>query len=136
MNTDLLTERLKSLGFHLTSNLIEGILEDASKDNVSYSDFLNTVLLQEIENKERINLDRRLKKSKLPFYKKIEDFDFDFQSSISERRIKEAMTCPFHPKWREYITLGPARGWKDSLSYWFNNRSDRTRKYSLLYKMR
>ena len=93
MNTDLLTERLNSVGFHLTSNLIEGILEDASKDNVSYSDFLNTVLLQEIENKERINLVRRLKKSKLPLYKKIEDFDFDFQSSISERRIKEAMTC-------------------------------------------
>ncbi|PFN79053.1 AAA family ATPase [Bacillus sp. AFS076308] len=107
MNTDLLTERLKSVGFHLTSNRIEGILEDASKDNVSYSDFLNIVLLQEIESKERQNLERRLKKSKLPFYKKIEDFDFEFQTSVNERRVKEVMTCRFIQNGENILLLGP-----------------------------
>jgi len=48
MNTDLLTERLEKIGWQLSANQLEGILEDASKNNVAYSDFLNSILMTEI----------------------------------------------------------------------------------------
>lgn len=69
MNAQLLTERLKKVGLAYTANQLDGILDDASKHNVTYSDFLNTLLLQEIEHKERIAFESRMKRSKLPFYK-------------------------------------------------------------------
>jgi hypothetical protein len=62
---------------------------------MSFSDFLNSLLLEEIESKEKLNLGRRVKNSKLPFYKKIENFDLKFQTSICESRVKEVMTCRF-----------------------------------------
>ncbi|WP_323368631.1 hypothetical protein [Radiobacillus deserti] len=52
MNTDLLVEHLQQIGWHYTADQIDGLLEDASKNNVPYSDFLITVLSQEIEQKE------------------------------------------------------------------------------------
>ncbi|WP_279626552.1 ATP-binding protein [Halobacillus karajensis] len=68
------------------------MLEDASKNNVPYSDFLITLLSQEIEQKEKAALDKRLKKAKLPYIKSIHDFDFSFQPSIDERRVKEVLS--------------------------------------------
>lgn len=49
MMNELLIERLKKLGWHHTAHQLDSLLEDASRDNVSYSEFLNTIVLQEIE---------------------------------------------------------------------------------------
>uniref|UniRef100_UPI001FAD730A ATP-binding protein n=1 Tax=Bacillus litorisediminis TaxID=2922713 RepID=UPI001FAD730A len=81
MNNELLTERLLQIGFSITAHQIEAILEDASKNNVPYSEFLDTLLKQEIKFLEAKALDRRVSKAKLPYIKRIEDFDFTFQSS-------------------------------------------------------
>ena len=87
MNAQLITERLKNVGLVYIANQLDGILEDVSKHNVTYSEFLNTLLQHEIEHKEGAALETRIKKSKLPFHKTIEDFDFSFQPSVSERRV-------------------------------------------------
>ena len=51
MNAQLITERLKKVGLVYIANQLDGILEDASKHNVTYSEFLNTLLQHEIEHK-------------------------------------------------------------------------------------
>lgn len=107
MNTKLLTERLHRVGFSITAQQIEAILEDASKHNVPYSEFLDTLLKQEIEAVEQKSLNRRIKKAKLPFTKRIQDFDFEFQSSVSERRVKDLMTGRFIENGDNIILLGP-----------------------------
>lgn len=45
-----------------------------------------------LNTKKVQRLETRIKKSKLPFHKTIEDFDFSFQPSVSERRVKEVIT--------------------------------------------
>ncbi|WP_088103053.1 IS21-like element helper ATPase IstB [Halalkalibacter urbisdiaboli] len=107
MNNELLTERLHAVGFTITAQQIEAILEDASKHNVPYSEFLDTLLKQEIELLENKDLERRINKAKLPYLKRIEDFDFAFQTSVSERRIKEIMTCRFIDNGDNILLLGP-----------------------------
>lgn len=107
MNTQLLTERLHRVGFSITAQQIEAILEDASKHNVPYSEFLDTLLKQEIEVMEQKSLDRRIKKAKLPYMKRIQEFNFEVQSSVSERRIKEMMTCRFIENGDNILLLGP-----------------------------
>ncbi|WP_394235853.1 IS21-like element helper ATPase IstB [Niallia oryzisoli] len=107
MNNELLTERLLQVGFTITAQQIEAILEDASKDNVPYSEFLDTILKQEIHLLESNALERRINKAKLPYHKRIEDFDFSFQTSVSEKRIKEIMTCRFINNGDNILLLGP-----------------------------
>lgn len=107
MMNELLIERLKKLGWHHTAHQLDNLLEDASRDNVSYSEFLNTVVLQEIEYQESQQLEKRMKRAKLPYIKTIHDFDFSFQPSISEKRVKETLTCRFIANGENRILLGP-----------------------------
>ncbi|QSS99774.1 ATP-binding protein [Pontibacillus sp. ALD_SL1] len=107
MNTTVLVERLKQLGWSYTADQLDGILEDSSKDNVSYSTFLYTLLSKEIEHREETELNKRIKKSKLPYIKTIHDFDFAFQPSIDEKRIKEVLTGRYIHHGENIILLGP-----------------------------
>ncbi|MEB1809676.1 MULTISPECIES: IS21-like element helper ATPase IstB [Exiguobacterium] len=107
MNTDLLTERLEKVGWQLSANQLEGILEDASKNNVAYSDFLNSILMTEIEHRESTELSKRIKRARLPYFKTLEDFDFAFQPSINEKRVREVMTCRFIDNGFNVLLLGP-----------------------------
>lgn len=119
MSTQLLIERLEKLGWHHTANQIHGLLEDASKDNVPYSEFLDTVLLNEIEKRESLALEKRIQKARLPYQKTIHDFDFSFQPSISEKRVKEVLTCRFIENGENVLLLGPPGVGKTHLSIAF-----------------
>ncbi|MEK3888429.1 IS21-like element helper ATPase IstB [Bacillus sp. FSL K6-3431] len=103
----LLEERLSQLGWHHTASQLDDIVENASTNNVSYFDFLDTVVLQEWETREANLLEKRIKRSKLPYTKTIHDFDFSFQPSISEQRVKETLTCRFIANGENRILLGP-----------------------------
>ncbi|MFK3937621.1 IS21-like element helper ATPase IstB [Alkalihalobacillus sp. NPDC078783] len=107
MNTNLLVERLEEIGWHYTADHIDGLLEDASKNNVPYSDFLITVLSKEMEQKEKAAFNKRLQKAKLPFTKSIHDFDFSFQPSIDERRVKDVLTGRYIHNGDNILLLGP-----------------------------
>lgn len=107
MNTNLLVERLEQIGWYHTADQIDGLLEDASKNNVPYSDFLITVLSQEIEQKEKAAFDKRVTKAKLPYIKSIHDFDFSFQPSIDERRVKEVLSGRYIHNGDNILLLGP-----------------------------
>ena len=102
-----LIERLKKLGWHHTANQLDSLLEDASKDNVSYSEFLHTIVLHETEQQDSDQLEKRMKRAKLPYTKTIHDFDFTFQPSLSEKRVKETLTCRFIANGENRILLGP-----------------------------
>ncbi|WP_256855876.1 ATP-binding protein [Terribacillus halophilus] len=70
-------------------------------------DFLITLLLQEIEQKEKAALDKCLKKEKLPYVKSIHDFDSSSQLSIDERRVKEVLTGRYIHNGDNILLLGP-----------------------------
>lgn len=103
----LLEERLAQLGWQHTANQLDDLVEDASINNVSYFDFLDMVVLREWENRETSLLAKRIQRSKLPYTKTIHDFDFSFQPSVSEQRVKETLTCRFIPNGENRILLGP-----------------------------
>lgn len=90
MTTQLIIERLIKGGWHHTADQIDGLLEDASKHNVPYSEFLNTLLLHEIEKREASALQKRIQHAKLPFHKTIYEFDSvkkrEFQYVIDSKR--------------------------------------------------
>lgn len=103
----ILEQRLKTLGWQRTALQLDELIETASANNVSYFDFLDTLVKQEWEEREATELAKRIQKAKLPYSKTIHEFDFTFQPSISEQRVKETCTCRYIANGENRIILGP-----------------------------
>src|SRR3954471_10814601 len=102
-----LEEQLENLGWQETANQLDDLLENASKNNVSYFDFLHTLVLKESEARQANLLSKRMKSARLPYMKIIHDFDYAFQPSVSEQRVKETLTCRYIANGENRILLGP-----------------------------
>lgn len=102
-----LEERLHQLSWHLTAHQLDGLVEDASKNNVSYLEFFHTLVSLEWENRQSGQLAKRIQRARLPYTKTIHDFDFSFQPSISEQRVNETLTCRYIANGENRILLGP-----------------------------
>lgn len=100
-------EHLRHLRLYKVHGLLESSLEEASRDNLSYSDFLDNLLCQEIAAKTEKNVAMRTSMAKFPFVKTLESFDFNFQPSIDKKRIKELAACRFIANGENVILLGP-----------------------------
>jgi DNA replication protein DnaC len=73
----------------------------------TYLGFLNELLNAEIQEKRRRSEETRIKLSRLPHRKTLEEFDFSFQPSIDVRQIKELSTLAFIARDENVIFLGP-----------------------------
>jgi len=100
-------EHLKHLKLHRIHEQLESRLEDASKDSLSYSDFLDRLLCEEICAKKEKNILMGTSMARFPFVKTLESFDFAFQPSIDKKRIKELAACRFIANGENVILLGP-----------------------------
>ncbi len=63
--------------------------EEASKHNISYLEFLDKLLQEELAAKWDRYVRTRTRLANLPFHKTLDQFDFRFQPSIDERRIRD-----------------------------------------------
>ena len=72
-------ENLKTLKLYKINDLLESTLEEASKNNLPYSDFLDNLLSEEVSSKKEKNIAMRTSMAKFPFIKTLESFDFNFQ---------------------------------------------------------
>lgn len=81
--------------------------EDAAKNNLSYLEFLDKLLQEELAAKHNRYLKTRTRLAKLPYHKTMDQFDFEFQPSIDERRIRDLATLRFVEHQENVILLGP-----------------------------
>jgi DNA replication protein DnaC len=68
------------------------LLEQADKQDRSYTDFLEDLLSRESQAKGAKHLAMRLAMARFPFQKTLEHFDFKFQPSIDAKVLRELAT--------------------------------------------
>jgi DNA replication protein DnaC len=102
-----LQETLGALALTAVEGRLEGLLEQAAKNERSYGDFLLDVLTTEVEARRQRYLKTRLQLAHLPYVKTFEQFDFSFQPSIDERQVRELRTLRFVHEASNVILLGP-----------------------------
>ena len=97
MNTPIerLQTALEALGLKAVEARLENLLEQASKKEPSYADFLDELLSCEVEARRTRYLRARLQLAHFPFVKTFEQFDFGFQPSLDERQIRELRSLRF-----------------------------------------
>src|SRR6202045_5201350 len=118
MNTPIerLQTALETLGLKAVEQSLENLLEQASKKEPSYADFLDELLSCEVEARRTRYLRARMQLAHLPFVKNFEQFDFSFQPSIDERQIRELRSLRFIHEASNVIFLGPPGVGKTHLS--------------------
>ncbi len=107
---------LNGLGLKAVEARLESLLEQASKKEPSYADFLDELLSCEVDARRSRYLRARLQLAHLPFLKNFDQFDFGFQPSIDERQIQELRSLRFIHEASNVVFLGPPGVWKTHLS--------------------
>jgi DNA replication protein DnaC len=105
--TERLQEAFQQMGWVRIPEILHHYAEDAAKENISYLAFLDKLLQEELRAKQDRYLKTRTRMAKLPYHKTLGQFDFAFQPSIDEKRIKDLATLRFIEHQENLVFLGP-----------------------------
>jgi DNA replication protein DnaC len=100
---------------HLQAMLPQ-MLARALAEQWTYETFLERALAAELDGREQKAMARRLKAARIPCKKSLDGFDFSFQPSLSERRLRELADLSFVRTCTNVIFLGPPGTGKTHLS--------------------
>lgn len=110
----------KGVYHHLNLTYLEAelpqVLERARAEQWTYETFLERALAAELDGREQKAMARRLKSARIPAKKTLDGFDFSFQPSLSERRLRELADLSFVRTCTNVIFLGPPGTGKTHLS--------------------
>lgn len=107
MITQTLKQAFEILNLPHMAAVYDHHAEAASKESISYLEFLDKLLWEEIVAKRERATATNLKLAKLPYVKSLEAFDFQFQPSANERKMNELKTLSFVARSENVIFLGP-----------------------------
>src|SRR4030095_10192610 len=82
------------------------VLSEAARTEPTYLDFLDGVLRQEVDAKQRTRVAMGLKIAHFPAVKTLDDFDFKFQPSVDQRLVRELATARFLSQTENILLFG------------------------------
>ncbi|MBN2367333.1 MAG: IS21-like element helper ATPase IstB [Calditrichaeota bacterium] len=107
---------LKKLRLHAVLENIEQRTKDAIDTHMSYIDYLLILMQDEVDRREQNRKKLAIKKAMLGRYKRITDFDFNFNPHINRQKIMNLLSCTFISKSENVIFEGPTGVGKTFLS--------------------
>ncbi len=86
---------------------LETLRQEASAQEVTYADFLDRLLTEEVTAKEEKHITMRTAMARFPYRKTLESFDFAFQPSVDRKKLQELATGRFIEHGDNVVFLGP-----------------------------
>ena len=130
---DELIYKMKSIRLSAMTNKLSVRLQEAAANELSYPDFLENLIDDEISIRRDRLLNKRLKGAKLPFMKTLDDFDFGFNPSINRQQIKLLATSAFVARHENILMIGPPGVGKTHLASAFSVEAIH-KGFSILYR--
>ncbi|MGH9242068.1 MAG: IS21-like element helper ATPase IstB [Vicinamibacterales bacterium] len=100
-------EHLQRLRLFKSRERLEALLQEASTQELSYTDFLDQVLTEEVTAKTAKHITMRTSLARFPFVKGLESFEFGYQPSVDRKQIQALSTCRFIEHGENVVLLGP-----------------------------
>jgi DNA replication protein DnaC len=100
-------EHLQRLRLFKSRERLEAVLQEASTQELSYADFLDQVLTEEVTAKTAKHVTMRTSLARFPFVKSLEAFEFGYQPSVDRKQIQTLSTCRFVEHGENVVLLGP-----------------------------
>lgn len=98
---------LQRLRLFKSGERIEALLQEATAKELSYADFLDGVLSEEVASKTQKNITMRTNLARFPFVKGLEAFDFSYQPSLDKKQIQTLASCHYLEHGENVLILGP-----------------------------
>lgn len=111
MSADTLYQQLRGhlhyLKLAAVADALAPALEHAEREHPGYTEFLHGLLGAEVDATEQRRLTGRLRFSKLPARKTLQQFDHDAQPGLDRRMIDELATLRFIAEKANVLLIGP-----------------------------
>ena len=82
-------------------------LEEATGHSLTHGEFLELILQDELLVRKERKMNRRIQNAGFRDQKSLEDFDWQFNTSIKKKDVYELATCRFIKEARDCLWLGP-----------------------------
>jgi len=115
MQNSLLTS-LKKLRLSGLTGSLEIRLQEAAGNKLSYEQFLELILQDELLVRNERLMNRRIKAAAFREVKTLEDFDWQFNTSIKKKLIYDFASCKFIRQTEDILFLGPPGTGKSHLA--------------------
>jgi DNA replication protein DnaC len=100
------TEHLGRLHLRYVADRLDAVLSEAARTEPTYLDFLDSVLRQEVDAKQRTRVTMALKIAHFPTVKTLDAFEFTFQPSVDQRLVRELATGRFLTQAENVLLFG------------------------------
>jgi DNA replication protein DnaC len=107
MMNDSLLKALKRLRLSGLAQTLDVRLQEAAGHSLSHAEFLELILQDELALREDRLLARRVRAADFRDPKTLEDFDWQFNTSIKRKQVYDLATCKFVRERRDVLLLGP-----------------------------
>ncbi len=102
-----LGEQLQRLRLFKSRERLEAHLQEATSAELSYADFLDRLLTEEVASKTSKNVTMRTHLARFPFVKSLDAFEFGYQPSIDKKQLQTIASCHFIEHGENVVLLGP-----------------------------
>jgi DNA replication protein DnaC len=102
-----LQDHLGKLKLFTLQTRLETLLQEASGQELTYADFLDRLLAEELAAKSEKYVAMRTVMARFPYRKTLENFDFSFQPSLDRKKLQDLATCRFIEHGDNVVFLGP-----------------------------
>lgn len=102
-----LQDHLGQLKLFTIQERLETLLQDASAQEVTYADFLDRLLTEEVTVKGEKAVAMRTAMARFPYRKTLESFEYGFQPSVDRKKLQELATGRFLEHGENVVFLGP-----------------------------
>lgn len=103
---DLLTLKLKDLKLSGVIRTLDGRNEEALSSNLSYMEFFELLINDEVLNRQNNSNRNKIKRAKFSNYKTLEEYNFSHQPTLNKRFIYNLATCEFIRKKENIAFIG------------------------------
>lgn len=117
--TDALLRKLNDLHFSGIIKSLDMRIEQATKENMSYSEFLEILISDENLNRARNRHTKLMNQAKFPQHKTLEEFNFSWQPCLNRQEIYGMGTCEFIRRKENIALIGLPGTGKTHLSIAF-----------------
>ncbi|MBI4681137.1 MAG: ATP-binding protein [Nitrospirae bacterium] len=118
-----MSELCRQIEGHMRALKLKGMIpvykelsERATASNLQYEEYLALLLEDEVKRKTESSVKTKLVKSKLPYLKTLEEFDFSYQPGLKEKEVIKLSSLEFIEQKGNVLFLGPPGVGKTHLS--------------------
>ena len=102
-----LSQQFKSLRFNAMAEHLEALIKQAEDNDISYLQFTSLLVETELGSREKRRIQLNRKKAGFPTLKRLDEFDFRFQTTVTKKQIQSLLDFRFIDERENIVFIGP-----------------------------